>query len=99
MSIGAPMNMNVVIAPTTPFLLGLGDTAGPTLFPGIPSMQVGGSYVAIPAWTDAAGNFNWGFTAPASPAAVNTFWYSQVLTIDPAFNFVTSNAWINLFQN
>jgi hypothetical protein len=97
--VGGPLNLGLAIRPNTPFILALGDTAGPTSIPGIPTMQVGGNYVTLPGWTDGAGNFNYGFTGPGVPSMINAFWYSQALTLDPAFNFVTSNAWLNLFSN
>ncbi len=97
--LGAPMAMSALIRPNTPFLLILGDTAGPTTIAGIPTLLVGGNYATLPEWTDALGLFLVGFNAPSSPATAGTMWYSQLLTIDPSFDFVVSNQWVNLFTN
>ena len=81
-----------------PFLIGIGDTAGPTLIPGIPAVFVGGTIDIVSGTTDASGIWSTTFTAPNVPSAIGMFMFSQVLTLDATFaNFVTSNAYVNLF--
>ena len=81
-----------------PFVLVIGDTAGPTNFPGVPPILVGGNFVNLPAWTDATGNFSLAFNAPAVASTVGTIWFSQVVTLDPTnTSIVTSNQFLNLF--
>jgi hypothetical protein len=97
---GAPINLTVTTPGNArPFLLGLGDTTGPTIVPGLPVVLVGGSsLIVLPASTDAAGNFATSFAAPAVPSAVGLFFYSQVLTFDAGFTqWVVSNPHTNLF--
>ncbi|MCC7063999.1 MAG: hypothetical protein IT456_14415, partial [Planctomycetes bacterium] len=81
-----------------PFLLYLGDTAGPTNSPGLPTVLVGGTYFTAAGWTDAAGSFNLPFTVPPVASALGRIWYSQVLTVDAAYtSLATSNLCISLF--
>jgi hypothetical protein len=81
-----------------PFLLYLGDTAGPTNSPGLPTVLVGGTYFTAAGWTDAAGSFNLPFTVPPVASVVGRIWYSQVLTVDAAYtSLATSNLCISLF--
>ena len=81
-----------------PFLIGLGDTVGPTLIPGFPVILVGGAVDVIAGTTDALGNWSSSFTAPAVPSAIGMLVFSHALTVDATFtNFVTSNPHVNLF--
>ncbi|MBL8723072.1 MAG: hypothetical protein JNK49_03460 [Planctomycetes bacterium] len=82
----------------TPFYLVIGDSAGPTLFPGVPPILVGGSYIALPAVSDANGAYASTFGAPTPPNALGILWYSQVVTLDASLNnIVVSNQFLNLF--
>jgi hypothetical protein len=96
---GAPMVASVVTPGNSrPILLGIGDSAGPTVIPGIPTVLVGGNFDVIAATTDAGGNWLATFTAPPVASAVGVFFYSQVLTLDATYsNLVTSNQFLNLF--
>ncbi|MCU0867404.1 MAG: hypothetical protein MUC36_26775 [Planctomycetes bacterium] len=97
---GTTMNLDVrTPSNSRPFILVLGDTAGPTPIPGFPTLLVGGASIAgFPANTDAAGLYTSSFTAPNIPSTIGEFYYSQVLTLDAAFTtFVVSNPHINLF--
>ncbi|MEY4672871.1 MAG: hypothetical protein RL148_655, partial [Planctomycetota bacterium] len=80
-----------------PFLLILADGPGPTSIPGIPELSVGGGYITMPEYSGAGGSFTLTFPAPPVAAATGLTWFSQVLTIDPAFNLVVSNQFVNLF--
>jgi hypothetical protein len=82
-----------------PFLLALGDTVGPTVIPGIPTLLVGGASLAgFPGSTNAAGLSLSTFAAPTVPSAIGVFYYSQVLTLDAGFTaFIVSNPFVNLF--
>jgi len=51
----------------------------------------------MPEYSGAGGAFSFSFPAPTVAAATGLTWYSQVLTIDPAFNLVVSNQFVNLF--
>jgi hypothetical protein len=81
-----------------PWLLGIGDTPGPTLVPGFPLLFVGGaSLIVLPGNTDATGNAFTSFTAPNVPSAVGVLLYSQLLTLNSTLTqFVTSNPCLNL---
>ena len=96
---GASMTASVVTPGNSrPFLLGLGDTAGPTLIPGIPAVFVGGNLDIVAGTTDASGNWSTTFTAPAVPSAIGVLLFSQALTLDASFStLVTSNPFVNLF--
>jgi hypothetical protein len=79
-----------------PFLLGLGDTGGPLLVPGLPIMLIGGNLVIISGTTNAVGSAVSTFPAPNVPGAVGLTYYTQVLTFDGAFTqWVVSNQHIN----
>ena len=97
---GAPINIAVSTqgGPKL-FYLVIGDTAGPTIFAGVPPILVGGSFfIALPDVTDASGNYAASFGAPLSPNANGLVWYSQVVTLDATnTNVVVSNQWLNLF--
>ncbi|MBL8754022.1 MAG: hypothetical protein JNK15_12050 [Planctomycetes bacterium] len=81
-----------------PFLLGLGDTVGPTLVPGFPAVYIGGNLVVLGGSTDAAGLATFPATAPTIASAIGVKLYSQVLTVDAGFTtFVVSNPFFNLF--
>jgi hypothetical protein len=97
---GATMSLQVnTPSNSRPFLLILGDTAGPTFVPDLPILFVGGSTLAaFPGSTDASGVSVSSFTAPNVPSATGLFFYSQALTFDAAFTqFVVSNPHVNLF--
>ncbi|MBK8096797.1 MAG: hypothetical protein IPK26_06800 [Planctomycetes bacterium] len=96
---GGALTLNVVTqGGPKPFLVVIGDGAGPTSIPGLPTLSVGGAYVTLPDWTNAAGNYSVAFNAPTPVAAVGLFWYSQVLTLDAANAvIVASNPFVNLF--
>ena len=97
---GATMSLQVnTPSNSRPFLLILGDTAGPTFVPDLPILFVGGSTIAaFPGTTDASGASVSSFTAPNVPSATGLFFYSQALTFDAAFTqFVVSNPHVNLF--
>ena len=81
-----------------PFLLGLGDTIGPTAVPGFPIVFIGGAITVLGGSTDGSGNATFPATAPAVPSAIGVYLYSQVLTVDAGFTtFVTSNPFFNMF--
>lgn len=93
----APMTLSVTTQGPMPFVIAIGDTAGPTVIPGIPLLSVGGAYFTLNGYSDASGAFSLGFSAVPGAATTGLFWYSQVLTFDSAFNIVASNPHINLF--
>ena len=97
---GTPINVAVTTqgGPKL-FYLVLGDSTGPTLFPGVPPILVGGSFfTAFPAVTDGAGSYATSFPAPNAGATTGVIWYSQVVTLDATnTSIVTSNQWLNLF--
>jgi hypothetical protein len=81
-----------------PFLIGLGDTLGPTVVPGFPAVFVGGAVTVVGGSTNGAGLAVFPATAPAVPSAIGVYLYSQVLTLDAGFTtFVVSNPYFNLF--
>jgi hypothetical protein len=80
-----------------PFLLIVADGPGPTSIPDVPLLSVGGSYFTLPEYSNASGVFTLVYPAPVITSATGLKWYSQVLTIDPAFNLVVSNQFVNLF--
>ncbi|MBZ0150961.1 MAG: hypothetical protein K8J09_05460, partial [Planctomycetes bacterium] len=96
---GAPMTLTV----TTPFgpwpyLLAIGDDAGPLAVPGLPTLSIGGNVGVLGGSTNALGVDVVPFTAPSVPSAIGVFFYSQVLTVDPTLtSFVASNPFVNLF--
>jgi hypothetical protein len=96
---GTAMTLQVTTPSSSrPFVLAIGDTAGPTTVPGIPTMQVGGTVLLLTGTTDASGNFTLPFTAPNVPSAVGVLFYSQVLTLNDTFtDWAVSNPHINLF--
>lgn len=95
---GAAMNVTIATPSSSrPFLIGLGDTSGPTIIPGIPVLLVGGNLDIVGGSTDAAGNAAFAITAPSVPSATGLVFYSQVLTLDAALSqFVVSNQHLNL---
>jgi hypothetical protein len=93
---GTPVTIAVTALPSRPFVLALGDTAGPTSVPGFPTVQVGGGIFLLADATDAAGQWSLGFVVPPSPS-IGTFWYSQVLTLDASNELITTNPFENLF--
>lgn len=97
---GTPISINVTTqgGPKL-FYLVIGDTAGPTIFAGVPPILVGGSFfLALPDVTNAAGTYTNSFGAPTAPSTTGMLWYSQVVTLDVTnTTIVTSNQWLNLF--
>jgi len=96
---GAPMTttMSTPGGPR-PYLLVIGDSAGPTIVPGLPPLFVGGNLITLGGSTDAQGLDVIGFTAPNVPSAVGLLFHSQALTVDAGFTaFVTSTRCVNLF--
>jgi hypothetical protein len=80
-----------------PYLLVVGDSAGPTMVPGFPTIFVGGNYGVIGGQTNATGTDVWTFPAPNIPTTIGVRFYSQVFTVDATFsNFVVSNRSTNL---
>lgn len=96
---GGPMTLTVSTpGGPRPYLLAVGDTAGPTIVPGLPPLLVGGSVMILGASTNALGLDEVSFTAPNVLSAVATFFYSQSVTIDATgANLVVSNAFVNMF--
>jgi len=93
---GTPVTIGVSTMGSQPFLLAIGDSAGPTLVPGIPALHAGGSLITLFQFTDAAGAYSLTFPAPGA-SAVGTYWYSHVLTLDAGGAIVASNRFVNLF--
>jgi hypothetical protein len=95
---GNPVTVTVStgLALALPIVLALGDTGGPTLIPGIPTMLVGGNVAVLFASTDANGQFSSTFTAPPA-LPTGSLWYSQCLTLDANLALVTSNPSLSLF--
>src|SRR5262245_26817730 len=94
---GTPMVLTVLTQGPQPFVLGIGDTQGPTLIPGIPPVLVGGNVTTLNGFTNVLGLFQLGFNALPGAPATGLFWYSQVVTLDSTSAIVTSNQHINLF--
>jgi hypothetical protein len=96
---GQPINIEVTTQAQNLYYLLLGDSYGPTLFPGVPPLLVGGAFfVALPGVTDVSGHDAASFLTPTAPSATGVLWYSQVVTLDAtSTNIVVSNQWINLF--
>ncbi|MBL9077726.1 MAG: hypothetical protein JNL08_09490 [Planctomycetes bacterium] len=85
-------------APNLPWLLGIGDTPGPTPVPGFPTFALGGNLALIGGATNAIGASFSTFPAPNVPSALGTLTYTQVLTIDAAATqFVVSNPFVSFF--
>jgi hypothetical protein len=93
---GAPLQLTVRTAGPLPFLLVIGDQPGPTAIPGVPLLAVGGSYLTLPAYTDALGTYSLPLGAPSPVAATGLLWYSQVLTLDANLQLVVSNLHVTL---
>ena len=95
---GATVTLQVQTAAATPFLLLLGDTAGPTAipFPGAPPLRAGGSAIALFGATDAQGLYSATFASPPAPAT-GALWHSQALTLDAQGAVVATNPFLNLF--
>jgi hypothetical protein len=91
-----PVTIQITTAGPRPFVLALGDTAGPISVPGLPTMQVGGGILLLAGATDAAGQYSTGFVVPPSPL-LGSYWYSQALTLDAGNNLITTNPFVSLF--
>jgi hypothetical protein len=96
---GSPVNIAIQTdGGSKPFYLVLGDSAGPTVFAGVPPILVGSVFVAVPSTTDPTGAWGGTFSAPTVASANGVLWYSQVVTLDATnTTIVTSNQWLNLF--
>ncbi|MCA8975001.1 MAG: hypothetical protein KDC98_09780 [Planctomycetes bacterium] len=96
---GSPINLSVQTqGGPKPVLVVIGGNGGPTNFPGVPPILVGGTFAQIPFWTNASGTFGISFNAPAVPSTIGSTWYSQALTLDATnTQIVTSNQFVNLF--
>ncbi|MCR9244105.1 MAG: hypothetical protein NXI31_03680 [bacterium] len=93
----APLGLTVKTPVSQPFVWVIGNDGGPTLFPGVPPILVGGNPISFFDYTDASGNYTLPIGAPSGVPLLGFVWYSQVVTIDPNFEIVTSNQFINLF--
>ncbi len=93
---GTPVTIQITTAGPRPFVLALGDTAGPTSVPGLPTVLVGGGILLLVGATDPAGQYSLSFAVPPSPL-LGSYWYSQALTFDAGSNLITTNAFVNLF--
>ncbi|HZN40690.1 MAG TPA: hypothetical protein VFD82_17935 [Planctomycetota bacterium] len=94
---GSAASIQIGTPPLRPFVLVLGDTAGPTTVPGIPTVQVGGAGLSLYVGaTDAAGQFTLPLVVPSAPPT-GTWLYSQVLTLDASLQLIVSNPFVNLF--
>ncbi|MCR9245380.1 MAG: hypothetical protein NXI31_10130 [bacterium] len=80
-----------------PFILALGSDSGPTQFPNVPPILVGGNVISLPGFSNPLGLYNLAFNAPNVPTAMGITWYSQVVTLDANSQIVTSNQFLNLF--
>ncbi|MCA3010300.1 MAG: hypothetical protein INH34_18150 [Phycisphaerales bacterium] len=94
---GAAVTAHLQTAGAAPFLLLLGDTAGPTAIPlpGMP-LRAGGNVIALFGATDAQGVFTSTFASPPAPLT-GSLWHSQALTLDAQGAIVATNAFLNLF--
>ncbi|MBM3961813.1 MAG: hypothetical protein FJ306_07930 [Planctomycetes bacterium] len=94
---GAAVTAHLQTAGAAPFLLLLGDTAGPTAipFPGM-TLRAGGNVIALFGATDAQGAFTATFASPPAPLT-GSLWHSQALTLDAQGAVVATNAFLNLF--
>ncbi|GAB4164232.1 MAG: hypothetical protein Fur0037_29430 [Planctomycetota bacterium] len=93
----SPVNLVINTPAAAPFALVLGSTGGPTLFPGIPPLAVGGPLASFSSWTNSLGIYSATFNAPVPPSALGLQWFMQVIAIDAGSNFVVSNQGIGLF--
>lgn len=93
---GSPLSLQVTTPPSQIFLVVLGDTPGPSLFPGVPPILAGGSLFTVFGITDASGNWSGSFTTPFAPPTGVQLW-GQTITQDSSGAFAMSNAWRNLF--
>ncbi len=99
----AVQNSSVNLTVTTPntprpFVLVVGDGAGPTVVSGLPPLLVGGTYIVLPGTTGPIGNLSLTFDVPSVATAVGATWYSQVVALDSTYTqLVTSNQFVNLF--
>lgn len=94
---GSPLVLDVRTPTSQPFLWIIGGLPGPTLVAGVPPILVGGNPISFFDYTDGSGSYTLPINAPAGAPLTGITWYSQVLTIDAGFEFVTSNQFVNLF--
>lgn len=94
---GMPVTLAITTPGPAPFVLVIGDTAGPTSIPGVPTLEVGGGIFSLSGFSGPGGAFLLPFTAPAGLPATGLTWFSQVLTLDAGLNLVVSNQHVNLF--
>jgi hypothetical protein len=89
------MTLQVTTNGPQPFFLVLGDTAGPTPLPSLPTLLVGGNLIALAGGTAGNGLYTTTFVAPPAPVG-GSIYHSQLLTIDGTA-VVRSNPFLNLF--
>jgi len=80
------------------FVLGIGDTEGPTTFPGIPTAQIGGNMDFIVGVSDVAGLYGQVFASPGGMPPTGLLIYTQVLVFEAGGAFSLSNQHVNLFH-
>ena len=93
---GSPLSLQVTTPPSQIFLVVLGDTPGPLLFPGVPPILAGGNLFTVFGITDGSGNWSGAFTTPPAPP-FGVYLWGQTITQDSSGVFAVSNAWRNLF--
>ncbi len=94
---GSNLTLDVTTPASQPFIWVIGLDGGPTLFPGVPPILVGGNPISLFDYTNGSGNYSLPITAPPGVPLTGLVWYSQVVTIDANFEIVTSNQHLNLF--
>lgn len=93
---GSPLSLQVTTPPLQLFLVVLGDTPGPLLFPGVPPILAGGNLFTVFGITDGSGTWSGSFTTPPAPP-FGVYLWGQTVTQDSSGAFAVSNAWLNLF--
>ena len=92
---GSTVTLQVTTNGAQPFLLALGDTAGPLPIPGFPTLQVGGNLITLFGATATNGTWTTTFAAPQVAITGAAYW-SQLLTWNGTA-VITSNPFRNLF--
>jgi hypothetical protein len=93
---GALVTMQVGTPGFAPYLVVFGDTAGPTVLPGLGMLQVGGAMFDYFDFTDLSGAATLSFNAPAAPLTGLPL-RAQMLTLDAQGEVILSNPWRGLF--
>ena len=96
-SAGTPVTIRLQTQGSQPFLLAIGDAPGPTLIPGVPPLLAGGALLTLFPFTDAAGLYTSGFSAPPAVPLQGVLWYSHALTLGSNGAILGSNGCLNLF--